>query len=119
MAGQLKMFMTPAEIVDTADKLDSPLHDRYAGEQSPHPRAQWEQPNQHGFSLRDLKRGALRSDNSGKKEKFNRPWDTAPPVELAHYGDRSTLIDGHHRLAHAEQQGVPYMAVVHHEGDEW
>lgn len=116
---QLKMFMTPDEVIDSADKLDSALHSRYHGEDSPHPREQWERPNQHGVSLRDYKRAALRSDNSGKKEKFNRSWDTAPPVELAHYGSRKTLVDGHHRLAWAEMRKIPYMAVTHHEGDEW
>lgn len=120
MGQQLKMFMTPDEIIDTADKLDSPHHNRYDPSSSPHPREQWERDNQHGVSLRDYKRGALRSDNSGKKEKFEgRSWDTAPPVELAHYGNRATLVDGHHRLAWAEMRKIPYMAVTHHEGDDW
>jgi len=121
MGEQLKMFMTPQEIIDTTHKVDSqhsPMHSDTPGT----PREQWERENEYGVSLKKYKQAALRSDNSGKKEKFDRPWDTAPPVHIAHGAEGMegpVLMDGHHRLAHAEMHNIPYMAVQHHDWNDW
>jgi hypothetical protein len=126
---QLKMFMTPDEIIDTADKGDTLFsweHKRFG--QPPTPRDQWEAEGSghHGSSLRDLKRENL-SDWSKKRGSFDKPFETMPPVHLmaqqySNFKDaprRKLLVDGHHRLALAEHRGHPYIAVMHHTEDEW
>lgn len=127
---QLKMFMTPDEIIDTVHKNDSRLSGHMWS-----PRAQWEHP-ESGYdyknsaadvSLRQEKLGRLEQNEHVKKD-FNRSWLSAPPVEIFHApesgrfpsGRKSawqpgkTLTEGHHRLAYAEQKKIPYIAVTHH-----
>lgn len=106
---QLKMFMSPQELIDTTDKADS----RYSYEGA-HPREQWERPGGsvegENLSVREEKLAHL--DRGDYKESF----DKAPPVALFHGGSsgRLKLADGHHRLAHAERAGIPFIAVEHY-----
>lgn len=124
---QLKMFMSPAEIIDQAHKGDSLLRIREGAPESPTPREQWEHPlgglnkNVYGGdgSLRHQKLRSLDSGDPDFADFHTKSWDTAPPVSLYHIADHEGtklwLRNGHHRLAHAERAGIPFMAVTHNE----
>jgi hypothetical protein len=109
---QLKMFMSPDEIIDTASKGDS----RIVGPGTT-PREQWERPDSSYYSsLREEKLEETEYSASGF---HGRPFATMPPVELTHghpvSPDRPMLTEGHHRLAWTEDRGIPFMAVKHHD----
>ncbi len=111
---QLKMFMSPDELIDSTNKMDSADYDVYENRAHASPRQQWE-------PLRKSKLRDVETDPYYQHE-FNHPsLDTMPPVELTHYrayGSRRPLLsDGHHRLAVAEAAGMPFMAVIHHRGE--
>lgn len=112
---QLKMFMSPDEIIDYAHKGDSAI--------SGTPREEWEAlgSSTHGpnTSLRGEKLADL--DPGGSHyEKFygHKSWLSAPPIRIYH-GFSSTadkwLAEGHHRLAFAEKHDIPLIAVRHME----
>ena len=126
---QLQMFMTPDEIIDRTNKLDSRYYDPYDNRaEGASPRFQWEDPrggtpSVHGEepfvrsrSLREEKLAGIE-----KRPDFEKPFDTMPPVELTHYrrygSKRPLLSQGHHRLAWAEKKKIPYIAVTHHIGE--
>jgi hypothetical protein len=124
MGEQLKMFMTPDELIDTTNKMDSMSYDVYDNRSRRSPREQWEHPmggtpTVHGEepfvrdrSLREEKLAGIE-----KRPDFQKPYASTPPVELTHYGwgsKRPLLSQGHHRLAHAEAKGHPFLAVTHH-----
>jgi hypothetical protein len=111
---QLKMFMTPQELIDTADKADTRIAAMPGGPE-PTPREQWEHPlSGEKTSLRDERRQANAAQSG-------RSFEEAPPVALFHGGSsgRLRLSDGHHRLAHAEEHGIPFIAVEHHFPKSW
>lgn len=102
---QLKMFMSPDEIIDRYHKGDSAI--------SATPREEWESPGsgyEPGTSLKGSKLSALAKPSYQKN--FDRPWVTAPPVKV--FANKH-LGDGHHRLAYAEKNKIPFMAVRHYE----
>lgn len=108
---QLPMFMSPQELIDTTDKADS----RYRIDNpEATPREQWELGRGYETSLRDEKLSEL-GDYAGES------FDKAPPVALFHGGSsgRMRLADGHHRLAHAENTGMQFIAVEHHFPKSW
>ena len=117
MGEQLKMFMTPDEVIDYAHKSDSDLFHHMDQEQTHTPREQWEHPGSGPGDegpLRDEKLHAL--DHSPEmRAAFGQSWDTAPPLEIKRTWkhDYPVLSDGHHRLAHAERAKIPYVAVTH------
>ena len=112
------MFMPTEEIIDTVHKRDSALY--LQRREGASPRDQWEHRDSsfeaNRSSLRDEKLKDLDFDNRYKR-KFNHPsWLTAPPVTIVHRTGKTTmgdkdLVEGHHRLAHAERAGIPFMAV--------
>lgn len=125
---QLKMFMTPDELIDTTNKRDSEFYDMYDQKGRGTPRQQWEHPHSgeasvHGEepfvrnrSLRQQKLDRLATMDNYRDIR-EKPYETMPPVELTHYGwgsRRPQLSQGHHRLAHAEAKKIPYLAVTHH-----
>jgi hypothetical protein len=124
-AGQLKMFMSPDELIDTTNKLDSRFYDPYENTASAGPREQWEgqhssrYPTAPGMSLREEKLGDF--EHPEYEHDFKKPLASMPPVELMHYraagSRRPQFNDGHHRLAWAEARKIPYMAVVHQIGE--
>lgn len=132
-AGQLKLFMTPRELIEGTHKVDSRYFDtrhdpgRSEQDRSTHtPAEQWEAPNSskyggnRGVTLRTEKRNDLERSKRGEGEsswlKFHRePFATMPPIELQYWRDEHhpTMMQGHHRLAHAETQGISHIAVTY------
>lgn len=115
---QLKMFMTPDEVIDSTEKFDTDYRVMHRP-----PRDQWAHPQSGGHEpLRDYK---LR--RAQEKEWADKPYETMPPLHLVRgmningkTYDKPMLMDGHHRLALAEHRSHPYVAVVHHNNeDEW
>lgn len=105
---QLAMFMTPGEIIDTTQKADyrPPL-----GERSGTPREQWEKKNYYG-SKRSLKDEKTEDLISRDKYKFVTR-ESMPPVSIRHTATMKHLTDGHHRLAFAELDKMPWVPVTH------
>jgi hypothetical protein len=117
---QLAMFMSPDEVIDGAWKGDSHI-DR--GRNTP--RQQWERPDPGGIveteSLRDRKLRQITERTDEDEEHGLTPYTdrlkAGAPVKLFHdeetYGAHPILDDGHHRLAYAERNKTPYIAVQH------
>lgn len=119
---QLKMFMSPDDLIDSTNKMDSRFYDPYENRASAHPRAQWEGKHSSRYGIESLREEKLEDlDTSHRADFHGRPFETMPPVELIHYratGSRRPLLaQGHHRLAKAEDERIPYMAVIHHIGE--
>lgn len=127
---QLKMFMTPDELIDTAHKMDSEFFSVGATKQRKSPREQWEHPSsgeakvtgQDPFvfprSLRQQKLDELAETPRYRSAFEGKPYETMPPVELLRLHrnqDAPFLREGHHRLALAEAKKIPYLAVTHHD----
>lgn len=111
---QLPMFMETKDIIDKFDKGDSGL----AGT----PRQQWEEKDpDYGMSLREMKLHDLATPHpsNGSQQAYfqdRRKRGTLPPVTLGSLGIRGRvpqLGDGHHRLAFAEANKVPFLPVKH------
>jgi hypothetical protein len=116
------MFMTPDELIDSTNKMDSRFYDPYENTASAHPRAQWEAENSSRYGRESLREEKLEDLDTSHHEDFHgKPYETMPPVELVHYraagSKRPLLAQGHHRLAKAEDEGYPYLAVIHHRGE--
>lgn len=120
-AGQLKMFMTPDELIDSTNKMDSRFYDPYENTASANPRHQWEGEHSSRYGRESLREEKLEDLETSHAEDFEgKPYATMPPVELVHYGvgsHRPLLAQGHHRLALAEDLRYPYLAVIHHRGE--
>lgn len=130
---QLKMFMTPQELIAGTHKVDSRFFDtrhdpgRTEQDRSTHtPTEQWEAPNSskyggnRGVTLRrekqnDLEQSQRGGGNAGWLKFHREPFATMPPIELQYWHDehRPTMMQGHHRLAHAETQGISHLAVTY------
>lgn len=113
MGEQLKMFMSPDELIDSTNKMDSSDYNPFMNTATATPREQW-----HG--VREEKLDDIEHDPH-YQHAFDHPsLDTMPPVELTHYrtgSRRPVLSQGHHRLALAEARKVPFIAVLHHRGE--
>lgn len=118
---QLKMFMTPDELIDSTNKLDSRFFDPYENRASASPRHQWEAEHSSRYGRESLREEKLEDLDTSHREVFEgKPFETMPPVELVHYrsgSKRPMLSQGHHRLALAEDRRIPFMAVLHHRGE--
>lgn len=123
MGEQLKMFMTPDELIDQTNKMDSSFYDVLDQKAYQSPRNQWEHPKGgdpqvtgeepfvHDRSLRQEKLDRIANDSQ-----FGKTYESMPAVELRTYGwgsRRPVIVNGHHRLAWAEKNNVPYLAVTH------
>lgn len=110
------MFMSPAEVIDKAHKVDYTGWDK----DDISPRQQWEnkrhptgEPSLRENKLDDLQ-GERRGYFSGRSME-QRPYETMPPIKLhKDEAGKTHLKDGHHRLAWSEHERVPFMAVEHH-----
>jgi hypothetical protein len=125
---QLKMFMTPDEIIDTAHKSDS-MHTRFGYDMdlgdAATPRQQWEReyfdPHgspavKYGAALREEKLIEVDGGAYYSPEEKNAIAHDGRPLELLHTPEKTYLSDGHHRLAYHERQGTPYLPVKHRKG---
>jgi hypothetical protein len=108
---QLPMFMETERVIDEMHKGDymGPLN----ASTFPTPREQWEYPPRSGwYSLRDEKRDELddiQRHGSSRRSHFSRQRanQALEPIEVVN----SSLYEGHHRLAYAEDEGMPYLPV--------
>lgn len=125
---QLRLFMTPDELIDQTNKLDSRF---FNARDKVSPRDQWEAPDssKYGFNkgvtLRTEKQTDLRRAAEGFDPTYaafhTKPFATMPPVELQYRTgeEHPTMMQGHHRLAHAEMQGISHIAVSYRPDVHW
>lgn len=127
MGEQLRLFMSPQELIEGTHKVDSRFFEE---RKDVSPRDQWEAPNsskgRQGVTLRQEKQRDLERAKTGSGEaswlKFHRePFATMPPVELMYRNgeEHPTMMQGHHRLAHAEMQGISHIAVRYRPDFHW